>query len=42
MCPGALVILPAGALMAWAWFAMYQVEEVLRSFTGFDGLHFDS
>jgi hypothetical protein len=36
----ALVILPAVGLVAWAWFATAQVEAELRSFTGFDGLHF--
>jgi len=41
MLIAALVILPAGGLVAWAWFAMTQVEEELRSFTGVDGLHFD-
>ena len=38
----ALVILPAVGLVAWAWIAMAQVEEDLRSFTGFDGLHFEN
>jgi hypothetical protein len=42
MLIAALVILPAGGLVVWAWFAMTQVEEELRSFTAFDGLHFDS
>jgi hypothetical protein len=37
----ALVILPAIGLVLWAWFAMAQIEEDLRSFIGFEGLHFD-
>lgn len=41
MLIAALVILPAAGLVAWAWFAITQVEEELRSFTGFDGLHFE-
>jgi hypothetical protein len=41
MLIAALVILPAVGLVAWAWFAMTQVEAELRSFTGFDGLHFE-
>jgi hypothetical protein len=36
-----LVILPAGGFVAWAFFAMPQVEAELRSFTGFDRLHFE-
>jgi hypothetical protein len=42
MLIAALVILPAVGLVAWAWFAMTQVEEEMRSFTGFDGLHFET
>lgn len=38
---GALVVLPAAGLVAWAWFAMAQVEEQLRLFSGFEGMHFD-
>jgi hypothetical protein len=41
MLIAAVVILPAVGLVAWAWFAMNQVEQELRSFTGFDGLHFE-
>ena len=41
MLMAALVILPAVSLVAWALFAMTQVKEELRSFTGFDGLHFE-
>jgi len=36
----ALVIVPAIGL-AWAWFAIAQVDEQLRSFSGFEGMHFD-
>ena len=41
MLMAALVILPAAGLVAWASFALTQVEEEFRSFTGFDGLHFE-
>lgn len=41
MLIAALVMLPAVGLAAWAWFAMAQVEEDLRAFGGFDGMHFD-
>jgi hypothetical protein len=41
MLISALVILPVVGLVAWAWVAMNRVEEELRSFTGFNGLHFD-
>lgn len=37
----ALVILPAVGLVTWAWLVMAQVEEDLRSFTGFEGMRFD-
>lgn len=33
----ALVLLPAAALVAFAWYAMTQVEAELRSFTGLGG-----
>lgn len=33
----ALILLPAVGLVTWAWFAMAQVEEELRSFSGFRG-----
>jgi hypothetical protein len=42
MLIAALVTLPAVGLVAWAWFAMTRVEAELRSFTGFDGLHFEN
>ena len=38
----ALVVVPAVGLVVWAWYAMAQIEEELRSFTVFDGLHFDT
>ena len=38
----ALVIVPAVGLVIWAWFAMAQVEEDLRSFAGFDGMHLEN
>jgi hypothetical protein len=41
MSMAALVILPAAGLVAWTFFAMTQVEAELRSFTGFDRLHFE-
>lgn len=41
MLIAALIILPAVGLVAWAWYAMTQVEADLRSLTGFDGIHFE-
>lgn len=41
MFVAALIVLPAAGLVTWAWFAMAQVEEELRSFSGFEGLHFE-
>ena len=38
----ALLILPAVGLFTWAWFAIAQVEAGMQSFSGFDGLHFNS
>ena len=37
----ALLALPAAGLFTWAWVAMARVDADLRSFTGFEGLHFD-
>jgi hypothetical protein len=37
----ALIALPAVGLVTWAWFAMARVEAQLRSFNGFEGLHFE-
>ena len=28
-------------LVTWAWFAMARVEEELRSFSGFEAMHFE-
>jgi hypothetical protein len=42
MLIAAVLILPAVALAAWAWFAMAQVEEDLRAFAGFEGMHLES
>jgi hypothetical protein len=36
-----LIRLPAAGLVAWAWFVMTQVEEHMRSFSGFDGMLFE-
>lgn len=36
-----LVILPAVALLTWAWLATSRFEEELRSFGGFEGMHFE-
>ena len=38
----ALILLPAVGLAAWAWFAMARVEQELLSFSGFEGMHFES
>jgi hypothetical protein len=38
----AVVILPAVGLVVWAWAAMAQVEDDLRSFSGLEGMHFDA
>lgn len=37
----AIVVLPVAALVAWAWRALARVEADLRSFSGFEGMHFD-
>ena len=42
MLLAALVILPAVGLATWAWFAVAQVDADLRSFSGFEGMHFES
>lgn len=36
-----LVVLPAVGLVVWAWFAMTEVEDELRSFTVLDDLRFE-
>jgi hypothetical protein len=38
----ALVIVPVVGLAAWAWLARARVEADLRSFAGFEGMHFES
>jgi hypothetical protein len=42
MVIAALIFLSAVGLVTGAWFAMAQVEEELRSFSGFEGMHFES
>jgi hypothetical protein len=37
----ALILIPAVALGAWAWFATAQVEEALLSVSGFEGRDFE-
>jgi hypothetical protein len=41
MLIAALSLLSVGGLVTWAWFAMARVEKELRSFTGFEGMHFE-
>ena len=41
MLIAALILLPAFGLVTWALFAMAQVEEDLRSFSRFEGMHFE-
>lgn len=36
-----LVIVPAVALLTWAWLATSRFEKELRSFGGFEGMHFE-
>lgn len=38
----ALILLSAAGLVTWVWFAMAHVEEELRFFSGFEGMHFES
>jgi hypothetical protein len=37
----AAVLLPSLALATWAWLAIAQVEEKLRSLGGFEGIDFE-
>jgi len=37
----ALILIPAVGLVSWAWSAMAQVEEALRSLSGFERMHFE-
>ncbi len=36
-----LVILPAVGLLTWVWLTLARIEEDLRYFNGFEGLHFE-
>ncbi len=36
-----VVILLATGLLIWVWFAIAEVEEDLRAFSGFEGMHFE-
>ena len=36
-----LLMLPAVALVTWAWFAMARVGAEVRSLKGFEGMHFE-
>jgi hypothetical protein len=36
-----LVILLATGLLIWVWLAIAEVEEDLRGFNGFEGIHFE-
>lgn len=42
MLIAALLVLPAVGLVAWAGFVMTQVEDELRTFSGFEGMHFEA
>jgi hypothetical protein len=37
----AIAVLPLFGAAAWVWFAMSSANEDLRSFTGFEGMHFE-
>ncbi len=37
-----LAVIVAGAVAAWSWHAVAQVNQRLRSFEGFEGMHFES
>ena len=41
MFMSALILLPAVGLVTWVWLAMARVDEDLRSFSGFEGMHFE-
>lgn len=41
MSIAALSLVPAFGLRAWAWFARTQVDEDLRTFIEFEGMHFE-
>ena len=38
----ALILVLAVGLVTWAWFAIAQVKEKLRSFGEFEGMHLES
>ena len=40
VCIAAVIFLPAVGLVAWAWFAMAQVEQELDALSGFEDMHF--
>jgi hypothetical protein len=37
----AITVLPMTGLAAWLWLAISSTTEDLRSFAGYDGMHFD-
>ena len=37
-----IVVLPAVGLAVWVWLAMVSANEDLRSFVGFEGMHFEN
>lgn len=37
----ALTVLASLGVAVWAWLAMNSVDDELRSFVGFDSMHFD-
>jgi len=36
-----IAVLPAVGLAAWVWLAMVSADDDLRSFVGFEGMHFE-
>jgi hypothetical protein len=36
-----LAVLPIAGVVVWAWLALDRTEDELRSFVGFDGMHFE-
>lgn len=36
-----IAVLPAVGLAAWVWLAMASANDDLRSFVGFEGMHFE-
>jgi hypothetical protein len=41
ICLAAVVVLPALGLVLWVGHSMAAVTDELRSFVGYDGIHFD-